>query len=187
MATSDGDPPFRALGEEEIWRGWILRLGLARFSAPDGQVFERDILHHPGAVAVVPVHDDATVTLVRQFRPAAGRYLYEIPAGTRDVDGEEPAATARRELTEEAGLTATSVVHLVTVLNSPGFTDQETLIFAARGLAPCPPARSGLEEEWLEVVRLPWATIDELMASGEICDAMTVLGLQLARPAPGGR
>jgi len=80
----------------------------ATFESPDGRTFERDIVRHPGAVAVVAVDDQRHATLVRQYRPSVGTFVLEIPAGTCDVDGEEAEATARRELAEEAGLEARS-------------------------------------------------------------------------------
>src|SRR5258708_34803129 len=98
---------FQALGEEELYRGSLITVARGRFRAPDGREFERDIVHHPGAVSVVPVVDDGdAVLLVRQYRAAIDRPLLEIPAGKRDIEGEPPETTARREPQEEAGMRA---------------------------------------------------------------------------------
>jgi ADP-ribose pyrophosphatase len=176
------DTGFHLAGEDEVWRGWILSLGRSHWAAPDGEAFDRDVLHHPGAVAIVPVHDDGSVTLVHQFRPAVGAFIYEIPAGTRDVDGEPPEVTARRELAEEVGLEADTLECLAAVYNSPGFTDQRTEIFMATGLRPCATAHSGIEERWMSVHRLPATACDELLREGTV-DETTALGIRLARDA----
>ena len=104
---------FRKLGEELIHHGWVIDLYRERFEAPDGTIMERDVVRHPGAVSVVPVLDDGTVVLVRQFRAPLGREMLEIPAGKLDVEGEDLEAAARRELAEEVGFEAGSLELLV--------------------------------------------------------------------------
>jgi 8-oxo-dGTP pyrophosphatase MutT (NUDIX family) len=175
-----GSSGFTYLGEDVKFRGWRIALTEARFRAPDGAVFTRDVVRHPGAVAVVPVTADDEVLLVRQYRGAVDRRLLEIPAGTRDVDGEPPEETARRELLEEVGVDARHLRLLGTMLNSPGFCDQETYLFLATGLDPGPTARHGVEEENMEVVPVPLADVDRLLAAGELVDGQTVMGLLLA-------
>lgn len=172
---------FRPTGERQIHRGWRLSMVTGEFVDPSGQPFEREIVRHPGAVAVVPLHDDATVTLVRQYRPAVDRPLLEIPAGIRDVDGEKPEATAARELAEETGLRAGRVEHLVTFYNSPGFCDQETLVFLATELVEGPPSPAGTEEHWMECTRVALDDLWALMGTGQLVDGQTLLGLELAR------
>ena len=182
-APDPADPArgFRALGEDDVWSGWLLRLSHGRFVDPAGQPFERDIVHHPGAVAVVAVDDRGTAWLVRQYRPAVGRALLEIPAGTRDVDGEPPEATARRELAEEAGLEAAHWELLLGTWNSPGISDQETLIYLATGLSSIPARPDGVEEGYMTVETIHLDDVDALVASGSLKDETTVLGLHLAR------
>jgi ADP-ribose pyrophosphatase len=160
----------------------------ATFEAPDGTEFTRDVVRHPGAVAVVAVTDDRRVLLVRQYRGPVDRELLEIPAGTRDVEGEPPQETARRELSEEAGVRAGELRLLARVLNSPGFCDEETFMFLATDLEPDrapPPQDHGVEERFLEVVEVSLSEVDDLIASGRLTDAQTVLGLLLARDALG--
>jgi 8-oxo-dGTP pyrophosphatase MutT (NUDIX family) len=183
---TDADPVFDVLGEEEVFRGFVFSVGRAHFVDPSGRPFERFVLHHPGAVAVVAVDDHRAVTLVRQFRAAVGAYVLEIPAGTRDVDGEDPEATARRELAEEAGLEAKAFRHLITTYNSPGYSDQATLIYLATGLRETGRAPAGIEESWMRRVTVSLDDLDELVANGTIVDASTVIGLSLARAALGG-
>lgn len=178
---ADGSPDFRFLGEDVRFRGWRISLTEARFRAPDGSVFTRDIVRHPGAVAVVPVTDGGDVLLVRQYRGAVDRHLLEIPAGTRDVEGEPPAETARRELLEEVGVDARHMRFLATMFNSPGFCDEETYLYLATGLDPGATARHGVEEEHMEVESVPLTDVDRLVAAGELIDGQTILGLLLAR------
>jgi ADP-ribose pyrophosphatase len=153
------------------------------YESPDGTRFTRDVVRHPGAVAVVPVTERDTVLLVRQYRGPVDRVLLEIPAGTRDVEGEAPETTARRELEEEVGVRARTVRLLGAMLNSPGFCDQETLLYLARQLEPTEPSRHGEEERYIEVVEIALADVGPMIASGELIDAQTVLGLLLARDA----
>lgn len=155
----------------------------AEYEAPDGTRFTRDVLRHPGAVAVVPVTERDTVLLVRQYRGSVDRELLEIPAGTRDVEGEPPDTTARRELEEEVGVRAGTLRLLGSMLNSPGFCDQVTLLYLAQQLEPVPTARHGEEERYIEVVEVPLRDIASMIASGELVDAQTLLGLLLARDA----
>ena len=101
----------------------------------------------------------------------------------RDVDGEAPHITAGRELEEEVGVRAQRIEPLGTMLNSPGFCDQETLLYVARHLEPVEPRRHGEEERAIEVVEIPLDDIGSMVASGEIVDAQSALGLLLARDA----
>ncbi|HMK99843.1 MAG TPA: NUDIX hydrolase [Acidimicrobiales bacterium] len=172
---------FVHLGDEERFRGWRISLVEAAFRAPDGSEFHRDVVRHPGAVAVVPVTDGGVALLVRQYRGPIDRFLLEIPAGTRDVEGEAPELTAGRELEEEVGVRAARIEHLATIYNSPGFCDEETLLYLGTGLSAATPSRHGEEEQHIEVVEVSFDDVDAMVASGRITDAQTVLGLLLAR------
>jgi 8-oxo-dGTP pyrophosphatase MutT (NUDIX family) len=174
---------FRHLGDEVLDEGWRISFVRAEFEAPDGTRFTRDVVRHPGAVAIVPLTEHGTVLLVRQYRGPVDRELLEIPAGTRDVEGEPPEATARRELAEEVGVRAGEVHYLGTILNTPGFCDEVTRLYLARHLEAVEPARHGEEERYIEVVEVALADVDAMVASGELVDAQTLLGLMLARHA----
>jgi 8-oxo-dGDP phosphatase len=176
---ADAGNGFERLGEREIFRGHLIGVANARFSAPDGQQFERDIVHHPGAVAIVALEQPDVVTLVRQFRPALGHSVLELPAGTRDVSGEPPQETARRELAEEVGLYASEMEHLATIYNSPGYSDQVTLVFLAVGLSRGELGRSGVEERWMKTERVALSEVSQLVAGGRLADATTIIGLLL--------
>ncbi len=93
--SGGGAGGFRRVDERVLHRGYVITLAEGTFAAPDGTEFTREVVHHPGAVSVVPLHDDGTVTLVRQYRAAIDDDLLEIPAGKRDVEGEAPRADRR--------------------------------------------------------------------------------------------
>jgi 8-oxo-dGTP pyrophosphatase MutT (NUDIX family) len=120
----------------------------------DGARFSRDVLRHPGAVAVL-AFDGVRVVLIRQWRAPLGRTIVEIPAGTCDVEGELLAATARRELIEEAGVSAARLEPLCTVWSSPGWCDQTTVVFLATELTEVPREPAGPEEAGIEVLWVP--------------------------------
>lgn len=180
MARVDGAPPFRRTAERIVHRGHVITVAVDTFEAPDGSTFERDVVHHPGAVGVVPLLDDGDVVLVRQFRAPFGRSLLEIPAGVRDVPGEPPVTTAARELAEEVGLAAAHYEQLALFHNSVGWCDEHVYVFLATGLTEVPDDRQGIEEHHMELVRLPLAEAPALIAAEEITDAKTVIGLTLA-------
>lgn len=148
--------------------------------APDGQRFERDVVHHPGAVSVVALTDTDEVVMVRQYRAAVDRELLEIPAGKRDVDGEPVELTARRELVEEVGYEAGSLEILGQFFNSPGFCDEHSYVFIARDLRGTQSDVDGIEEHHMTVEHIPLERCRGLIASGEIVDAKTIIGVLLA-------
>ena len=135
---------------------------------------EREIVEHPGAVAIVAVDDEQCVALVRQLREPARKPLLELPAGTAEA-GEEPLATARRELQEECGLTGGAWRELAAFWTTPGFCRERMHLFAAEGVALGEPSPAADEE--LELVRWPLAEVGERL--GEIEDAKTLAGLLL--------
>jgi len=175
-----GDAPFSAVGEDVVYESTLLRVARGTFRSPDGSEFQRDVVHHPGWVAVVPVTDDGHLVCVRQYRAAIGSWLLEIPAGIRDVGDEPLETTARRELAEEAGLAAETLDLMATIHNSPGFADEQGFIFLATGLTEVPTDRQGVEEHHMEVVRVAIADVPRLVATGEVTDAKSVVGLLLA-------
>ena len=145
---------------------------------------EREIVEHPGSVAIVAVDDDECVTLVRQLREPTRRRLLELPAGTAEP-GEEPLATARRELQEECGLTGGDWRELAAFWTTPGFCRERMVVFAAEGVVRGEPSPAADEE--LEVIRWPLSAVGERL--GEIEDAKTLAGLLLyfrARPEQTG-
>jgi ADP-ribose pyrophosphatase len=175
---------FELTGERTVHQGAIWRVAVATFRAPDGSTFERDVVRSPGAVGVVPLRFDVegnpVVVLVRQYRPVLDALLLEIPAGMRDVEGEDPATTAHRELAEECGLAAGRLELLTRFHNSAGMTDAATHVYLALDLTEVAREAHGPEEEHMTVHALGLAEAVAAVASGEITDAKTVIGLLLA-------
>lgn len=174
---------FRKLGEKEVYRGSLVSVGVASIEAPDGSRFERDVVHHPGAVVVVPVTAAGEVVMVRQYRAAVDANLLEVPAGKRDVLGEPPELTAGRELAEEVGLRAGKLVELARFYNSPGFSDELTWMYLARDLEAVASSPQGSEESHMTVERIPLRSCPGLVRSGDIADAKSIIGVSLAAAA----
>lgn len=179
MERAESGSGFRFVGEREIHRGHVISVVDGEYLTPDGETIHRDVVRHPGAVAVVPV-DGNEVVLVRQFRAPAERDLLEIPAGKRDVVGEAPEVTAVRELEEEVGLTTDSVVPLARFFNSVGFSDEYSHVFLATDLRPVPLDRQGPEEQHMTIQRVALDEIAAYVADGRIEDAKTVIGVLAA-------
>lgn len=171
---------FRHLGDRVLHRGHVITLCEADFEGPDGERFQREVVRHPGAVSVVALTEDRHVVMVRQYRAAVDDVVLEIPAGKRDVADEPPETTARRELAEEVGLHAAELTLLARFHNSIGFTDEESFVFLATGLRAVPSDRQGIEESFMEVVHVPLASTPDLIASGELTDGKSIIGVTLA-------
>jgi 8-oxo-dGTP pyrophosphatase MutT (NUDIX family) len=176
------NPAFRHLGDRLVHRGYIWHVAVGTFEAPDGELFERDIIRSPGAVGIVPVlFDDGvpTVVFVRQYRGPLDRYVLEVPAGMRDVPDEPLELTASRELAEEVGLTAGRLEYLTEFYPSAGMTDSTLHLYLATDLSPIERDVHGPEEVHMEVLRIPLAKAVEMVVAGEILDSKTVIGLLL--------
>jgi len=162
--------------------GERLSVVIGTFVGPDGFTFEREIVRTFDAVCVVPLERDLEhVLLVRQYRGPVDRALLELPAGKLDVPGEAPEACAVRELKEEVGAEAEKLTELGSFYNSPGFCDELTTCFLAEGLRSGARAADGVEEEHLVIERISLFSVDDLIATGDIADAKTIVGLFLAR------
>jgi ADP-ribose pyrophosphatase len=175
MSEHDNDPlAEQKISSEVVYQGNFLtvRRDLARL--PDGARATREYVAHPGAAIVLPVFDDQTVLIERQYRYPQGRSFIEFPAGKIDP-GEVALATAVRELREETGYSAARLGHLTTVHPTIGYSNERMELFVARDLTPGPAARDAGEFLELRVVTLGWL-VDELMA-GRLTDAKTQLGV----------
>jgi 8-oxo-dGTP pyrophosphatase MutT (NUDIX family) len=172
---------FHKRSERALHHGALISVAEGSFVGPEGDEFVRDIVHHPGAVSVVPYEDDGTVLLVRQYRAAIDRELLEIPAGKRDVADEPPELTAHRELVEEVGRRAGRMELLGTFFNSPGFCDEYSYTYLARDLTEAPIEAHSVEEAAMSVERVPFGEALALIDAGEIVDGKTIIGLLLAK------
>lgn len=158
-----------------IYTGKVVTLNVDTVKLPNGVTIDLETIRHPGAAAVVPMKDDGTVVLIRQFRHAAGGFIYEIPAGKLSP-GEDPLHCAARELEEEVGYRASSFELLSSIFTAPGFADEVIHVYKATGLIQ---GRQQLDhDEVLEIVEMPLTAAMERIVDGTIRDSKTIVGLQ---------
>lgn len=169
--------PRKTRSAKPVSQGFRVRVTRERVTLPNGTRLALDIVHHPGAAAVVPFVSDRDVLLIRQYRHAAGGMILEVPAGKLDP-GESPETCAARELAEEAGRKPGRLVRTGAIWTTPGFTDERITLFAAFDLAPVPPRPD--DDELIEVMRVPLAEALRLVWSGELSDAKSALALVYA-------
>lgn len=169
------------LDSKEIFRGRVFDVTVDTIRERD-KTYQRETVHHPGSAVIVPVFDDGTIALVRQYRHPAVRYLLEVPAGTLK-HGEPPEEGAVRELEEELGYTAGSMEKLSEFFVTPGFCEEKMWVYLATELTA---TEQRLEDdEILEIVRIPFSQALGMITTGEIEDAKTIIGIMLAAPQVG--
>jgi 8-oxo-dGTP pyrophosphatase MutT (NUDIX family) len=157
-----------------VYRGRVIEVNLERVRLPNGETADLEIVHHPGGAAIVAIDAGERVCLLRQFRHAAGGWIWELPAG-RLEPREPPPETARRELVEEAGCTAEHWQELGVILSSPGVFTERIHLYMAHGLTACAAAH-----EQHEVIEVHWIALQEAVAmaqDGRINDAKSIIGL----------
>ena len=182
MDTSDKESP-EVVSSEDVFTGRIFTVSLDRVREA-GREHVREVVRHPGSAAVVAVGGDGSVVLVRQYRHPTVKYLLEIPAGSRD-GFEPPEECARRELEEELGYVAGRLEPLTEFFVTPGFCAEKMWVYLATDLTET--KQSPEDDENLEIVRLDFARALAMIASGEIEDAKTIIGLLLAAERTGRR
>lgn len=165
------------LNSEPIYQGKIIKVRVDTVQLPSGSLAEREIVEHPGAVALVPVLDDGSVVLVRQYRHAVKEDLLEIPAGTLNPD-EDPLECAKRELLEETSYTSDRVVPLMLSYMAPGYADERMHYFLARGLKRG--AGTPEEDESIDVEIVPLDQVLSMIRAHKIQDAKSIAGLLMA-------
>ena len=182
-----GEHEFRAVRSQDVYAGRVMALRVDDVAMPGGSVAVREVVEHPGAVAVAAVDDQDRIVLIHQYRHPVGRRLWELPAGLLDVDGEAPELTAARELAEEAGLAAAEWSTLVDVAASPGFTDEVVRVFLARGLSTVDRGEIADDEESdLVLRRVPLREAMSMVLGGEIVNASSVGGVLAAHAVLSG-
>lgn len=160
---------------QPVYKGRVITLNLETVTLPNGVSVELEVVRHPGAAAIVPLKNDHTVILIRQYRLAADGYIYEIPAGKLHP-GEDPAFCATRELEEETGYRAGHLDKIATFFTAPGFTDEVMHLYVARDLAPGAQALDS--DEVLEIIEISLEKAMAQIRDGTIRDAKTIIGLQ---------
>ena len=172
----------KTLSRREIWQGSVGKFGEDDIALPDGRRFTLGVLQHPGAAAVVPLLSDGRVLLLRQYRYAVRQTLWEVPAGKLDP-GETPETGARRELEEETGYAAESLVSLGSIYVTPGYSDEVIHLYVERGLKEG--TRAHAVDESIHCTEVEFEEAVRMAEGGEIADAKTVIALLRARAAVG--
>jgi ADP-ribose pyrophosphatase len=165
------------ISSEMIYEGKVIKLQVDEVRLPNGKTTKREIIKHPGAVAILPITNDGSIIFVEQFRKALERSLLEIPAGKMEK-GEAPETTARRELEEETGYDCEKLVHLVSFYTSPGFADEIVHLYMAEGLKKAAGLNQADDDEFVEVKKLTLEQAKESVITKEIYDAKTLYAVQ---------
>jgi len=173
------DKKFTIESTDVVHVGAIVTTAVHRVRTPEGDLVDRQVIVHPGAVAVVAVHE-GHVVLVEQYRAPIDANLVEIPAGKLDIDGEPGEAAAGRELVEEVGLQPNSMTELGTFVTAAGFSDEVITIYFTDDCVDVGREVDGVEEAHSEILRVPLSEIDEWMDS-KLTDAKSLIGLFWAR------
>ena len=191
-APTEGEPAaheYQVLDRETVYEGPIISLHRERVSMPGGGDSVRDVVRHLGAVTVAAVDGEGRIVLVRQYRHPVREHLWELPAGLRDAVGEPPLDTARRELAEEAQLAAGRWSLLATVYSSPGFSDEQVLVYLAEDLTEAPrPEGFVVEHEELDmtVERVPLDEAVQWVLDGRLRNGPSAVGVLAAAQARAG-
>lgn len=164
----------RGLTQEAAFRGHLVKVRVDTVALPNGEIAQREIVEHPGAVAVVALTETQRVLLVRQFRYAINAITLELPAGKLEL-GESPEETCQRELAEETGYQASKLEKLVEFVVAPGYTTERIVLFKATGLTPV--QASGDADEFVETVEVSRDEALAMVRDGRIFDAKTIIGL----------
>ena len=179
MDGSD-DRTYEVTESQRAYDGIVASVRMDTVVMPGGQTARREVVEHMGGVGIVAVNTAGEVCLIRQYRHPMGERLWEVPAGLRDVAGEEPRDTAARELEEEASLRAGRLEALITLATSPGFSTEVVHVFLATGLREVPTQVREHEEAEIELDWVPLATAVERVLSGQIINAIAVAGVLAA-------
>ncbi len=166
------------LSTERMFSGSVFKIDRDRVRMPNGRAVTVDLVRHSRSVVILPLPEPGHIILVRQYRYAINRFLWEAPAGSVD-DGEDPDAAARRECHEEIGLVPDTIVRLAALFPTPGYCDEEMIIYRASSLVKPDVAAAVDEDEDLEPKTFTIAAAREMVRRGEIVDMKTIVGLGL--------
>lgn len=168
----------KTMKSDKLYEGKIVNLRIDTVELPDKKYSKREIVEHPGGVAVIPICEDNSLIIVKQYRKAVEKFLYEIPAGKCELN-EEPRETAERELKEETGYTANKLTYLFEFYTSPGYCNEKIYLFLGEDLI------EGEQEpdsgEFIELHKFKIEDLLKMIDRGEIMDGKTIIGIYLAR------
>lgn len=168
---------FKVIDSKQIYPGKAVNLWLERVKYPDGREISMEVIHHPGAVVILPIDADGRIWFVRQYRHSVGRMFLELPAGTLEK-GEGPEVTAAREIREEIGMAAAQMQTLGGFYPAPGYSDEYLYAYLATGLTPAPLAQD--EGEFIQVEKYTLPEALKMLKDGTIQDAKTMATFSLA-------
>ncbi len=167
----------KTMKTENVYKGKILNLRIDTVELPDKKYSKREIVEHPGSVAIVPITKKKEIILVKQYRKAVESHLLEVPAGKLELN-EEPIETARRELKEETGIEAGKLEYITEFFTSPGFSNEKIYLFLAMDLL------EGLSElddgEYIEETKIEIDKLVDMIKKGQILDSKTIIGVYMA-------
>jgi ADP-ribose pyrophosphatase len=167
----------KTIKSEKIFSGRVISLQVDDVELPNGKTSKREIIKHPGAVAILPITEDGKIVMVEQYRKALERTLVEIPAGKLEK-GEDPESSARRELEEETGYVCTNLDWLISFYTSPGFADEIVHVYLATGLSKKEDAAGLDEDEFVNIVELTLPEAKQYIEDKKIFDAKTAYAVQ---------
>jgi 8-oxo-dGDP phosphatase len=184
---SDTAASWPVVSSEKLAEGVVVSVRRDQVQMPEGDVAGREVIEHPGAVGIVAMDEAGHVLLIRQYRHPVGELLWEIPAGLRDVAGEPPLVTARRELLEEAGYLAADWQVLADFFTSPGITSERLRVYLARGLSRVPDAEREYVPDHEEAhLTVEWAPLDVVVSrilAGNLHNGVMMIGVLAAMAA----
>ncbi|MFS0863466.1 NUDIX domain-containing protein [Fredinandcohnia sp. 179-A 10B2 NHS] len=167
----------KTLSTKVLFEGRVIDLHIEEVELPNGNTSTREIIKHPGAVAVLALTDENKIIMVQQYRKALDKVIVEIPAGKLEK-GEEPDSTARRELEEETGYACESLTPLISFYTSPGFADELVHLFVAKGLKKIDNPAGLDEDEFVDVLEISLEEAQEFVKDMKIYDAKTAYAVQ---------
>ena len=170
------DVAIRQVGSRKLYRGRVVQLTLDTFRTADGGIFQRETFRHPASVVIVPITKQNKVILIRQFRHALKKYIYEIPAGTSEPN-EPLASCAKRELAEEAGCRAAGWKRLFEFYPAPGVSTERMVLFRATGITPIPTPPKKDKDEYITPVTVTKNEALKMVRQNKIIDAKSIIGL----------
>ena len=167
----------KTLSSEKIFTGRVISLQVDEVELPNGKTSKRELIKHPGAVAIIALTPEKKLVLVEQYRKALEKSIVEVPAGKLEK-GEEPLTSAERELEEETGYECEKMEHLISFYTAPGFCDELVHVFVAHNISKKENAAGLDEDEFVEVLELTLEEAEQLIEEGKICDAKTAYAVQ---------
>ncbi|NJD01698.1 MAG: NUDIX hydrolase [Ruminiclostridium sp.] len=167
----------KTISRKHIYKGNIISMESQTVELPDGREATRDVVLHPGASVIIPLSENGELYMVKQFRKPIDTVTLEIPAGKLD-NGEDPMVCAERELKEETGLRAESIIHMISIHSSPGFSNEILHMYLATGLKEG--SLCADDDEFITSQKIPVGVLVNMVMTGEITDAKSIIGILLA-------